>query len=683
MFLLVLAVALGVIVVAAFAVRAPLERALVLWTARQATGLVVDADDVDPIGDGYELHGLRAYTLGGATSVDAPRAVVELRGHDARIELDSPRFVYDPDRYRGDEMQRTRDALARFGAADASLALHVRAGSLTIVSGAVPAPLLVFDALTGTLAQSALPLDYDLTLQLVDGDTRYPITAHSIVHVDGSFGNAWNAALLPLGPLVPLLPADGVRVLGGRLRDVAIDAGAALHATAQLDDVGVALGPHQLAHLHGPLEFDGDGAGTRGIAGILDTVPFEGSGEVHDLPPQYAWLREGSTDLRSLARLTEAVASEPDLRSAHVEATAPGLAFAQYALATDHGPLAVSVIAADPQEPTLRFDTVIAEDHVISGGERTSAMGLRTGAVAGVNGDYFDIGRTYQPQGLLVRTGELLRGPADRAALAIDKAKHVTIAEFRLVGTLRIAGRALPVTQLNDWPAGAGDVTVITPAFGRTLPAAAGTRFASLDPYGTDGKHFRVIDVASVDAPIPVVFGVAFGPKVDAPVRAGDIIELSYRTEPRLDTAVAAIGGGPILLRKGAWYEDPHAPAPDERNYRWPVIALARASDGHLLLVAVDGRHPERSVGMMRPEFADLLLRLGAVDAMALDSGGSVTLVSRATGDANVSVRNVPSDNSAERWVSDALFLYSSARSPTIVTPAAAPTPVPEARPTP
>jgi hypothetical protein len=49
---------------------------------------------------------------------------------------------------------------------------------------------------------------------------------------------------------------------------------------------------------------------------------------------------------------------------------------------------------------------------------------------------------------------------------------------------------------------------------------------------------------------------------------------------------------------------------------------------------------------------------------MALDSGGSVTMVSRAPGDSKVSLRNVPSDNSAERWVSDGLFLYSSAPAP-------------------
>jgi hypothetical protein len=71
------------------------------------------------------------------------------------------------------------------------------------------------------------------------------------------------------------------------------------------------------------------------------------------------------------------------------------------------------------------------------------------------------------------------------------------------------------------------------------------------------------------------------------------------------------------------------------------------------------------------------------MDAMALDSGGSVTLVARAPGDANVTVRNHPSDDSLERWVSDALFIYSSAPPPTLVAPVAASTPIPEARPSP
>jgi len=677
---LALVILFGCCAAAAIVLRPPIERAFVLWNAERATGLIVDAEVVAPIDGGYELNGLSVHTRGGGASVTVPRAAVYLDGHAADVVLEGARFVYDPDRYRGDEMGDFRGAFEKLGA-DATFQLTVRNGSLTIVSGAVPVPVLTFDDLAGSYDERTSPPLYELTMRLADGTARYVLSGQTVVQNDGSIASHWSAPVLPLGPFAALVPPGDVRPLGGELTDLDVEEGESLHASAQLEDVSAALGTHVLSGLHGRLDATSDGVGTRDIVGSLDGLPFDAAGEVHDLKPNFVWLRDGSNDLRGLARLTESIAGEPQLRSVHVEETAPGLAFGQYAMATDHGPLAVSILAADPNEPTLRFDTAIAEDHVISGGERTSAMGVRTGAVAGVNGDYFDIGRTYQPQGLLVRDGELIRGPVDRAALAIDRSMHVTIGEFHLAGTVHVEGRSFPITQINDWPA--GQVTLITPAFGKMLPPEAGARFASLDPVGGDGRHYRVVDVTKTDEPLPVSFGLGFGPLTNASVQPGEVLELSYHTDPPLDSAVAAIGGGPILLRHGAWYEDPHAPAPDERDYRWPVIALARRADGGLLLVAVDGRHPERSVGMMRPEFGDLLLRLGAVDAMALDSGGSVTMISRAVGDSTVSVRNVPSDNSAERWVSDALFLYSSAPPPTIVTSGGAPTPLPEARPSP
>jgi exopolysaccharide biosynthesis protein len=83
-------------------------------------------------------------------------------------------------------------------------------------------------------------------------------------------------------------------------------------------------------------------------------------------------------------------------------------------------------------------------------------------------------------------------------------------------------------------------------------------------------------------------------------------------------------------------------------------------------------------MGMTRPEFGDLLQSFGVTDAMALDSGGSVTMVSRAPGDTQATLRNVPSDDSWERVISDALLVYSSAPTGTLVT--TRPPPLPQAR---
>ena len=147
--------------------------------------------------------------------------------------------------------------------------------------------------------------------------------------------------------------------------------------------------------------------------------------------------------------------------------------------------------------------------------------------------------------------------------------------------------------------------------------------------------------------PIPVRLGLGFQrPRCKQPLpRPGDVVDVHYAIDPPVPDAVAAIGSGPLVAqRRRSGIEDRHAPAPDERDVQWPVIAIGTMPDGTLMFVAVDGRHPERSIGMTRPEFGDLLRGFGVIDAMALDSGGSVTLVSRAPGNSATTVRNVPSD---------------------------------------
>jgi len=653
-----------------FAAGGKLESLAFLSYAEHATGLRLDASDVTRTASGYLLRDMTASTHDGALLVSAARARLALGASGVTIELEHPHIVVSPLRYHAEEE-------ARLPLGNRAMHVTIRDGTLVMTSGTVPVPVLTCEDINADVHSGPTQSSYDVAMGLIDGTNRYPVTGHA-----GHGASMWTAAAVPLEPFAALLPDDApLRLRSGWLRDLEIDGGPAPHGAARLDDASVTFGEqHELRGLHGKLVFSGDGIGSREIAGRLDDVPFDFAGELHAL---FGAHPRGVRDLDARTALLTRIANEPRLRSVKLEATAPGLAYAEYALASDHGPLAISLLALDPAEPTLRFDTVIAEDRVVSGGERTSAMSVRTGAVAGVNGDYFDIGRSYQPQGMLVRHGELVRGPTDRAALVIDRNKQVTIAEFHIRGEVRTAQGSMPITEVNDWPP--GDVCVITPAFGKVLPASPGRTFVALQPLGGgNGTRFRVTDIVPMDAPTMPRFGIAIGPLVRTPLPArGEIVSLSYALEPYVNDVVAGIGGGPVLLRNGAWFEDRHAPAPDERGYRWPVIALVRTGDGRLMFVAVDGRHPERSVGMTRPEFGALLLRLGGVDAMALDSGGSVTLVSRAPGDANASVRNVPSDNSAERWVSDGLFLYSSAPPPTLVAPAQAATPVPEVRPSP
>ncbi|GAC1490417.1 MAG: hypothetical protein NVS1B2_00250 [Vulcanimicrobiaceae bacterium] len=675
-------VALAVVaIVAGFVVREPIERALFVRAVTTATGLDVRIDRLDRDGATYVLDNVRATSPGASGTLAVARARIRIVDRAIVVDLDGPRVTFDPDRYRESERHRVRDAFASYRDGAAAIAFNVRNGELAIAHGSNP--ILTFDTIAGTIGASRTSMTYDVRAQFVDATRRYPIVGESRAVDGGTTLQHWTAAALPLAAFDALGVAERTfHARGGELRDIVIDDGDTLRASAHVAGGAFVLGEHTIAGMHGPIVVDGQALGSHKLLGTLDGKPFDVAGEVHDLGAHYRWLRDGSPGLASLATLATQMATEPQVRTVHLEATAPGVCYGQYEMTSDHGPLAVTLLAADPREPTLRFGTALAEDHIVSGGERTSSMGVRTHAIGGVNGDYFDIGRTYQPQGMLVKSGELVRGPTDRVALAISDAKQVTFGEFRFEGRVRTSRGAMRVTEFNDWPS--GEVAMITSAYGKVLAARPGMTFVRLAPVGRGTTRYRVVSVERATHDLPIGVGIGVGPHVRTPLpHPGETIDVSYRMTPPLARTVAAIGGGPLLVRRGEAYEDPHAPAPDERDHRWPVIALARTRDERVLLVAVDGRHPERSVGMTRPEFTELLKRFGATDAMALDSGGSVTLVSRAPGDANVSIRNVPSDHSAERWVSDALFMYSDAPAPTIVAPASAPTPVPEARPTP
>ncbi|MBV9409123.1 MAG: phosphodiester glycosidase family protein [Candidatus Eremiobacteraeota bacterium] len=350
---------------------------------------------------------------------------------------------------------------------------------------------------------------------------------------------------------------------------------------------------------------------------------------------------------------------------------APGISRADYALRTADGPLVVHVVAVDPHAPSVRVGAVLAHDRLVSPGETVSSMANRTGAVAGINADYFDIGATNQPLNVVVTNGALLRSPSTRAALWVGRDRSIGIGALHFDGDVRWETTTLPLTAIDVWPPEAG-ASLVLPAHG-PLSNAPGVTTVPLTPVDPALGTYRVADTAASGG---MVLGgtmpggttpggplLALGPAALAqttPPPPGTTVVVRATLDPALDGIAAAVGGGPQLVRDGAPYADPNAPAPDETNRRFPLAGAALRTDGTLLLVVVDGRRPEDSIGLTRPQFGALFLGLGARDATAFDSGGSSTLVARVLGDANASVLNVPSDGE-ERPVADGLFVYSDA----------------------
>ena len=158
-----------------------------------------------------------------------------------------------------------------------------------------------------------------------------------------------------------------------------------------------------------------------------------------------------------------------------------------------------------------------------------------------------------------------------------------------------------------------------------------------------------------------VAWGGARIPWIGDPVRDGDRMGFGPDTigGGGLPTALHVIGGYPELLDDGRPPGDLGvADRPAFAAARHPRTAIGFDTDKNLLwFVVVDGRQAPRSAGMSLPELADLLLVLGADEALNLDGGGSSAMSLRGR------IANRPSDAEGERTVANSLWLVRDGRS--------------------
>jgi len=147
--------------------------------------------------------------------------------------------------------------------------------------------------------------------------------------------------------------------------------------------------------------------------------------------------------------------------------------------------------------------------------------------------------------------------------------------------------------------------------------------------------------------------GRAVSPSLEQP---SPVLALTKDRQPRIgmltgaeldgmDDVVCGIGqagnkSGGLLVEGGRNTGATALPRPQERH---PRTAAGISADGQtLILVVIDGRQPEWSIGMTLPELADLMIKLGADAALNLDGGGSSSFVFAPPG--GVQITNRPSD---------------------------------------
>ncbi|MDO8184330.1 phosphodiester glycosidase family protein [Conexibacter sp. JD483] len=303
----------------------------------------------------------------------------------------------------------------------------------------------------------------------------------------------------------------------------------------------------------------------------------------------------------------------------------------------------------DYQLLTARLENGLVTTDLLSGDAVTDAGPIsrkanRVGAIAGVNGDFFDIDNTRAPQNFAIRGGELLKSAnygLNSPLTGVTRDGIGQLVSTALEAKVTFGGADHAVATINT-PGGvpAGAFRVYTSKWGASISRAGGNPTNVAEALVTDGKVVSVSEGAGTgEIPAGSFYLVGREAAADAvrALRAGDELRLDYTLSGDVAKQLQfAVGGNEVLIRDG------RVVATDGSVH--PRTAIGFKDGGRtLLLFVADGRQTQ-TLGMTTVKVAQILADAGAESAMNLDGGGSTTLVGRHLGDSAVSVFNTPSD---------------------------------------
>jgi exopolysaccharide biosynthesis protein len=307
-----------------------------------------------------------------------------------------------------------------------------------------------------------------------------------------------------------------------------------------------------------------------------------------------------------------------------------------------HGGLCINILEILPEAP-VSIRPYRALDAGI-GTESLVSLARRHKAIAAVNGGYFEMAGTVQGEsvGALKIDGEWVSEPEqERAAFGLSTANgqiEAIIDRIELRVELALpSGEALVVDGINRGRIN-DELILYRPIFHRvTLTDADGMEVVVRNQSVTEIRDGQ---------------GSSRIPDDGYVLSANDSKRDSLRSHISIRDALAVreivypqnsenqswwesvehiISGGPLLVRDGVptIAREQDAEGFDRRFYGWwhPRTAVCIKADGTLVFVTITAANSKVRRGVKLSRLADLLLELGARDALNLDGGGSTMMI--------------------------------------------------------
>ncbi|MFJ9154360.1 phosphodiester glycosidase family protein [Streptomyces sp. NPDC102270] len=367
---------------------------------------------------------------------------------------------------------------------------------------------------------------------------------------------------------------------------------------------------------------------------------------------------------------------------------ATGVHYEQFDVSAAAGVAHAHVIRVDLGDPRVRVELLYPG--AVAARATVSRLATAQGALAGVNGDFFNISETQHPGveatgasvGPAIAQGRALKaavpngqrfGPAlppgtsTKDVFGVGTDRLARLDALALDGSVRTPEGQLPLRGLNQYALPVGSVGAFTSDWGGAsrVRATCGTDRDRAAPCSEDTQEVTVRNgqvVATADTPgsgpiadgTTVLVGREAGAQQLRKLSVGSAVTVQHRL-------VAASAGTPYRFALGGYpVLDEGRPLPGLDDTTSAVRTAVGIADGgrRLYLLALDGA-PDYRGGLTIAEVADTMQTLGSVDAFSLDGGGSTTMAARKPGAGAVTVLNHPSGGT-ERPVANGIGVFST-----------------------
>jgi hypothetical protein len=306
---------------------------------------------------------------------------------------------------------------------------------------------------------------------------------------------------------------------------------------------------------------------------------------------------------------------------------APGIEWRTDVVSLGQVQFPVIWLAINPRQPRLKLLPFWSSESGIVGLEGLAKMAQRSRAAAAINGGFFG-GDRQSPLGAIRRDGTWISSPIlNRGVIAWDTQGRFRVGRLMLQEQVSTStGAVLPLTTSNSGYPQKG-MARYTPLWGATYtPLLQNEQVITV----VDNQVVAVQPAQSEKAiaiPKNGALFVARSVAVGAELAPGVSLQYQARaSRPELETFPNIVGAGPLLVEQGRVVMDAIAEkfSPAFVSQSADRSGIGQTADGTVLLAVTHNRIG--GAGPTLGEWAQIMQRLGCVNALNLDGGSSTTL---------------------------------------------------------